>query len=115
MLLNCQLSRYQVNKSRMLAIANYSRECLKALNQTYSLDYQGRQRGTLQVFRDEKQLTAIEKDMQLLAQSGVRFELLNVAQCLTHEPGLALCRKNWWAAYGCRMTKRAIVTCFANS
>lgn len=89
MLLNCQLSRYQVNKSRMLAIANYSRECLKALNQTYSLDYQGRQRGTLQVFRDEKQLTAIEKDMQLLAQSGVRFELLNVAQCLTHEPGLA--------------------------
>ncbi|MEJ6045779.1 D-amino acid dehydrogenase, partial [Vibrio cholerae] len=50
---------------------------------------QGRQRGTLQVFRDEKQLTAIEKDMQLLAQSGVRFELLNVAQCLTHEPGLA--------------------------
>ncbi|HDZ9470277.1 D-amino acid dehydrogenase [Vibrio cholerae] len=89
MLLNCQLSRYQVNKSRMLAIANHSRECLKALNQTYSLDYQGRQRGTLQVFRDEKQLTAIEKDMQLLAQSGVRFELLNVAQCLTHEPGLA--------------------------
>ncbi len=73
MLLNCQLSRYQVNKSRMLAIANYSRECLKALNQTYSLDYQGRQRGTLQVFRDEKQLTAIEKDMQLLAQSGVRL------------------------------------------
>ncbi|EKF9790718.1 D-amino acid dehydrogenase [Vibrio cholerae] len=89
MLLNCQLSRYQVNKSRMLAIANYSRECLKALNQTYSLDYQGRQRGTLQVFRDEKQLAAIEKDMQLLAQSGVRFELLNVAQCLIHEPGLA--------------------------
>ncbi len=25
--------------------------------------------------------------MQLLAQSGVRFELLNVAQCQTHEPG----------------------------
>ncbi len=61
MLLICQLSRYQVNKSRMKAIANYSRECLKALNQTYSLDYQGRQRGTMQVFRDEKRLTAIEK------------------------------------------------------
>ncbi len=89
MLTNCQLSRYQINKSRMLSIANHSRECLHELKKHHNVEYQGRQQGTLQVFRNEKQLVAIEKDMKLLEQSGVRFELMDVASCIKQEPGLA--------------------------
>ncbi len=89
MLANCQLARYQVNKSRMLAIANHSRECLHELKKHHNVEYQGRQKGTLQVFRNEKQLVSIEKDMKLLEQSGVRFELMDVASCINQEPGLA--------------------------
>ncbi|WPC73516.1 D-amino acid dehydrogenase [Vibrio porteresiae] len=89
MLVNCKLSHYNVNKARMLAIANHSRECLLDLNKHHDVQYEGREKGTLQVFRDEKQLVAIEKDMRLLAESGVRFELKDVAGCIAQEPGLA--------------------------
>jgi D-amino-acid dehydrogenase len=88
MLNNCRLDRYQVNKARMLSVANHSRECLIELRDQFDIQYEGRQKGTLQVFRDEKQLVAVEKDMKLLEQSGTRFELLNVEQCIKQEPGL---------------------------
>ncbi|MDC0609162.1 D-amino acid dehydrogenase [Vibrio sp.] len=89
MLNNCQLDRYQVNKARMLAIANHSRQCLIDLRQHHNINYEGRQKGTLQVFRDPKQLVAIEKDMKLLEQAGTRFELMDVESCIKQEPGLA--------------------------
>lgn len=89
MLSNCRLDSYQVNKARMLAVANHSRECLLELRDQFDINYEGRQQGTLQVFRDNKQLVAIEKDMRLLEQSGTRFELLDVDQCIKQEPGLA--------------------------
>ncbi|MBE4594119.1 D-amino acid dehydrogenase small subunit [Vibrio navarrensis] len=89
MLSNCQLSRYQINKARMLGIANHSRECLSALRQEHHIEYQGRQQGTLQVFRNQKQLKAIEKDIALLEQSGTRFQRMSVEQCIKQEPGLA--------------------------
>lgn len=89
MLANCQLSRYQVNKARMLAIANHSRECLSQLRQEHDIEYQGRQQGTLQVFRTQKQLIAIEKDIALLEQSGTRFQRMSVDECIKQEPGLA--------------------------
>lgn len=93
MLANCSLDRYQVNKARMLAIANHSRDCLAQLKQQHQLDFQGREKGTLQVFRTEKQLVAIEKDMKLLEESGTRFELMDVEHCLQQEPGLAPVRE----------------------
>ena len=92
MLLNCQQDRYNINKARMLAIANYSRVCLADLNQQHNLQYQGRRLGTLQVFRSEKQLQAIQKDIKLLEQSGIRYQLLDVDGCIKQEPGLALVR-----------------------
>ncbi|EVU12629.1 FAD dependent oxidoreductase family protein, partial [Vibrio parahaemolyticus V-223/04] len=73
----------------MLSIANHSRTCLEQLRNEHAIEYQGRQFGTLQVFRKTQQLTAIEKDLKLLEQSGTRFELMGVEQCLRQEPGLA--------------------------
>ncbi|PFG46231.1 D-amino-acid dehydrogenase [Vibrio sp. ES.051] len=90
MVANCNLPRYQINKARMLSIANHSRQCLEQLRQEHAIEYQGRQFGTLQLFRNPQQLDAIEKDMQLLQQSGTRFELMDVERCIEQEPGLAL-------------------------
>lgn len=89
MLANCTEAHYQENKSRMLRIANYSRECLQELRQEQELQYEGRQQGTLQVFRTMAQVDAVAKDMKVLAESNIRFESLNVAECIAVEPGLA--------------------------
>ncbi|WP_428772249.1 D-amino acid dehydrogenase [Vibrio sp.] len=89
MLVNCQTGHYQRNKSRMLKVALHSRSCLAELRQQLAIDYQGRQMGTLQVFRNHKQLKAIEKDMALLEQSGTRYQLMDAAECIAQEPGLA--------------------------
>lgn len=89
MLANCQLEKYRVNKSRMLTIANRSRECLAELNKSYDLNYQGRTKGTLQIFRNPAQLKAVEKDIALLEESGTKYQLMDQTQCLVQEPGLA--------------------------
>lgn len=89
MLANCNEEKYAQNKSRMLRIANFSRDCLTHLRESENLAYEGRQKGTLQVFRDEKQLDAVQKDMVLLKESGIAHSLLNVEQCLEVEAGLA--------------------------
>lgn len=88
MLLNCQLDKYRINKARMLTIANHSKVCLAELNKQLQLDYQGRTQGTLQIFRNPAQLKAVEKDIQLLEESGTRYQLLDTEQCLKQEPGL---------------------------
>lgn len=88
MLVNCQFEKYRVNKSRMLTIANRSRECLAELNRNYDLNYQGRTKGTLQIFRNPAQLKAVEKDIALLEESGTKYQLMDPAQCLVQEPGL---------------------------
>ncbi|MGF1739879.1 D-amino acid dehydrogenase [Vibrio profundum] len=88
MLTNCRSSHYNVNKSRMLRLANYSRTCLTELRLNTGIQYQGRQLGTLQVFRNAKQLAAIERDMALLRKNDTQFSLLDTAGCIEKEPAL---------------------------
>lgn len=87
---NCNLKSYQLNKNRMLRVANYSRQCLIDLRKSTSIAYEGQQRGTLQVFRNQAQVEAIEKDMALLKESDTRFKLLTTNECIEQEPGLSL-------------------------
>lgn len=89
MLMNCNLERYNVNKSRMLRIANYSRDCLTELRHDHNLCYEGRQKGTLQVFRTIQQVDSIQKDLKLLSDSNITFKQVDVKSCLDIEPGLA--------------------------
>lgn len=89
MLANCSQKKYQVNKARMLRVANYSRQCLLDLRLQHDLQYEGRQQGTLQVFRSEAQIEAVAKDIQVLAESGTQYEELDVASCIAVEPALA--------------------------
>jgi D-amino-acid dehydrogenase len=53
MLANCTERAYALNKSRMVPIAEYSRDCLKALRAETGIAYDDRAQGTLQLFRTQ--------------------------------------------------------------
>jgi D-amino-acid dehydrogenase len=73
----------------MVRLAEYSRDCLKTLRVETGITYEGRMSGTLQVFRTEAQLDAAAKDVAVLEQCGVPYELLDRAGCVCAEPALA--------------------------
>jgi D-amino-acid dehydrogenase len=89
MLRNCTPARYAVNKARMVRIAEYSRDCLRELRAKTGIAYEGRQGGTLQVFRTQAQLDDAAKDIEVLKSAGVDYELLTGAALAKAEPALA--------------------------
>ena len=95
LLSNCTAQAYAVNKSRMVPIAEYSRDMLKALRQETGIAYDERAKGTLQLFRTEKLLAGATKDMAVLAEIGVPHELLDVEGCVAAEPALARVREKF--------------------
>ena len=90
MLANCTAKAYALNKSRMVPIAEYSRDCLKALRAETGIAYDDRAQGTLQLFRTQKQLDSIGGDVAVLQQYGVPFEVLDRAGFCQVEPALKL-------------------------
>jgi len=89
MLQNCTQARYSVNKGRMVRLAEYSRDCLQALRADTGINYEGRTGGTLQVFRTQQQLDGAAKDIAVLRDANVPFELLTPAELHNAEPALA--------------------------
>ena len=89
MLRNCTSARYAVNKSRMIPLAEYSRDCLRALRADISIKYDERSQGTLQLFRTQAQLDGTAEDIAVLKQYGVPYELLDRDGCAGAEPALA--------------------------
>ena len=89
MLRNCTSARYELNKSRMVRLAEYSRDCLKALRAETGIRYDERMQGTLQLFRTQAQLDGTAADIAILKRYGVGFELLARDGCIRHEPALA--------------------------
>ncbi len=92
MLRNCTAARYELNKGRMVRLAEYSRDCLKDLRAQTGIAYDERMQGTLQLFRTQAQLDGTAADMAILKRYGVAFELLDGAGCIRHEPALARVR-----------------------
>ena len=89
LLQNCTAARYSINKERMMRLAEYSRDCIDELRRDNGIAYEGRQGGTLQVFRTQKQLDAEAKDIAVLSRLGVPFEHLDPDGCVRAEPALA--------------------------
>lgn len=90
MLQNCNLHSYTINKERLMRISEYSRDCLRKLRADTNIQYEHRTQGTLQLFRTQAQLDAVGKDVQVLQECGVAYELFENAQDLTKvEPALA--------------------------
>ena len=98
MLRNCTQARYQVNKSRMVRVAEYSRDCMKQLRADTGIPYDERSQGTLQLFRTQKQLDGVGKDIEILKSFDVPFQLLDRAGYLQYEPALALVKEKFVGA-----------------
>jgi len=88
MLLNCSPERYDINKERMLRLAEYSRDCLRALRAETGIQYEQRTGGTLQLFRTRKQFESARQDIAVLERCGVPYELLDARQLASAEPAL---------------------------
>jgi len=89
MLGNCNARDYAINKSRMVRLAEFSRDRLIELRGATGISYDERSQGTLQLFREQKQLDGVGKDIAVLKADGVPFEVLDPAGCVAAEPGLA--------------------------
>ncbi|WP_281704619.1 D-amino acid dehydrogenase [Aeromonas taiwanensis] len=92
MFANCTPAAYAVNKGRMVRLAEYSRDCMKGLREELDLDYEGRQLGTLQLFRSQAQLDASQRDIEVLEEYGVPYQSLDAGGCEEVEPALARVR-----------------------
>ena len=89
MLRNCTTHRYAISKARMVRLAEYSRDCLEALRRDTGIAYEQRTLGTTQLFRTQAQLDGAAKDIAILRDYGVPYELLDRAGIVRVEPALA--------------------------
>lgn len=89
MLRNCDTRHYAENKGRMVRLSEYSRDCLKALRESIGIQYEGRQGGTLQLFRTAKQYENATRDIAVLEDAGVPYQLLESSRLAEAEPALA--------------------------
>ncbi|MFK4505373.1 D-amino acid dehydrogenase [Bradyrhizobium daqingense] len=95
MLRNCTSARYAVNKSRMIPIAEYSRDSLRDLRRDIGIQYDERAQGTLQLFRYQAQLDGTAEDIAVLKQYGVPFEVLSREGCIAAEPALGAVKEKF--------------------
>lgn len=86
---NCDAQRYTVNKERMVRLAEYARDCIRQLRADTGIEYEGRQQGTLQLFRTQAQFDGAAKDIDVLKDAGVPFEVLRRNELANAEPALA--------------------------
>jgi D-amino-acid dehydrogenase len=107
MLRNCTAAAYAVNKSRMVPLAEYSRDMLRALRAETGIAYDERSQGTLQLFRTEKLLAGAGKDVAVLRELGVPHAILDAEGCIRAEPALARYGRSSSGACGSPRTRPA--------
>jgi len=88
MLRNCDTRHYMENKGRMVRLAEYSRDCLRTLRANTGIQYEGRQGGTLQLFRTAQQYENAARDIAVLKDAGVPYQLLEARDLAQIEPAL---------------------------
>ncbi|MDB5934168.1 MAG: D-amino acid dehydrogenase [Massilia sp.] len=89
MLANCNQKSYEINKGRMVRLAEYSRDCLVQLRADTGIAYDERSKGTLQLFRTQKQLDGAAADIAVLDRYKVPYSVLDPQGCEAAEPALA--------------------------
>ncbi|MFC3532942.1 D-amino acid dehydrogenase [Vogesella facilis] len=89
MFANCNYEAYNVNKGRMMRLAEYSRDKIRELKAETGINFEGRNGGTLQLFRSQQQVDAMGKDIEVLKECGVEYQVLDADGCARIEPALA--------------------------
>ena len=85
---NCNSRSYEINKSRMLRVANYSQKALLEIETDFDLYYEQKKQGSLQLFWDSKEIEKTQKDIAILDKFNINSELLSAEECVKIEPGL---------------------------
>ncbi len=88
MLKNCNSKSYEINKSRMVRVSNFSQKCLLELEKDVDIFYEQRQKGSLLLFKSAKQIENIKNDLSVLEKLNIQHELLDLNGCIQAEPGL---------------------------
>ena len=83
----CQAPIYQANRQRMQRLAQYSQKRLRALAHDLQLDYE-QAAGYMVLLRTPHELKLARPGLKLLAELGVRFQLIDAAKARAFEPGL---------------------------
>ncbi len=95
MLRNCNEESYRINKGRMVRVSNYSRDVLPDLIAETGIEYDGREQGTLQLFRTAKQMKGSKADQDILQEYDSPFEVLGRDACIAVEPALEAVRNKF--------------------
>ena len=85
---NCNSRSYEINKSRMLRVANYSQKALLEIETDFDLYYEQKKQGSLQLFWDSKEIEKTQKDIAILDKFNINSQLLSAEECVKIEPGL---------------------------
>jgi len=85
---NCNPKSYEINKSRMLRIANYSQKALLEIEADFDINYSQRKQGSLQLFWNTKEIDKAKRDISILEKFNIKTELLDSEGCVKVEPGL---------------------------
>ena len=85
---NCNSRSYEINKSRMLRVANYSQKALLEIETDFDLYYEQKKQGSLQLFWDSKEIEKTQKDIAILNKFNINSQLLSAEECVKIEPGL---------------------------
>jgi D-amino-acid dehydrogenase len=110
LLMNCTEKKYEINKARMVRVAEYSRDTLRDMRAEIGIKYDERAQGMLQLFRKQEQLDGTAADIAILKKFGVPFELLDRDGCVAVEPALGMVREKF--AGGLRLTGDETGDCF---
>lgn len=85
---NCTREHFEVNKSRLMRISEYSRECLIKLRAETGITYENRSLGITQLLRTPKQMDNVKAYAAILDEFSVPYEILDQEGVLAVEPGL---------------------------
>ncbi len=98
---NCTAERSRLNTSRKLVLCRYSQSLLQQLTTAQDLAYERISRGALYLYRDEASFARGKANMQILADGGMRLELLDGDGVVAQEPALADARPHIAGAIYC--------------
>ncbi|HQO28213.1 MAG TPA: D-amino acid dehydrogenase [Accumulibacter sp.] len=84
----CTPQRTRQNIRQILALALYSRQCLRALRTETNLHYDHLERGILHVYTDRREFASAIKAAAVMREFGCERRTLSVDECLAIEPAL---------------------------
>ncbi len=88
MLMNCNARSYELNKCRLLKLAQHNQQQFIDLRADTNIAYDGETKGTLQLFRKAADLKGTATDIEILQRHGIEANQLNIDECIAVEPGL---------------------------